>query len=109
MQNSWFSSEIKNLTRQRDVAYLRWKRYKADEFRKQYKEARVKLNKKIKSAKKEHYNIQFNNCVNSKNRWNKLKRLGIGKSDTRYSANGTKGKWRYASSKARLKCATFRR
>jgi len=30
-------------------------------------------------------------------------------SDTRYSAKGTKGKWRYASSKARLKCATYRR
>jgi len=29
-------------------------------------------------------------------------------SDTRYSAKGTKGKWRYASSKARLKCATYR-
>jgi len=79
IQNPWFSSEIKNLTSQRDVAYLRWKRYKTDEFRKQYKEARVKVNKMIKSAKKEHYNIQFNHCVNSKNRWNKLKRLGIGK------------------------------
>jgi len=30
-------------------------------------------------------------------------------SDTRYSAKGTKGKWRYASSKARLKCATYPR
>jgi len=29
--------------------------------------------------------------------------------DTRYSANGAKGKWRYTSSKARLKCATYRR
>jgi len=28
-------------------------------------------------------------------------------SDTRYSANATKGKWRYASSKVRLKCATY--
>jgi len=26
---------------------------------------------------------------------------------TRYSAKGTKGKWRYASSKARLKFATY--
>jgi len=26
-----------------------------------------------------------------------------------YSAKGTKGKWRYASSKARFKCATYRR
>jgi len=25
-----------------------------------------------------------------------------------YSTKGTKGKWRYASSKARLKCATYR-
>jgi len=31
-------------------------------FRKQYKEARVSVNKKIQSAKIEHYNIQFNNC-----------------------------------------------
>jgi len=30
-------------------------------------------------------------------------------SDTRYSAKGTKGKWRYASSKASSKCATYRR
>jgi len=73
MQNSWFSSYIKNLTRQRDVAYLRWKRYKTDEFRKQYKETRVKVIKKTKSGKREHYNIQFNNCVNSR-LW-----LGIGK------------------------------
>jgi len=29
--------------------------------------------------------------------------------DTRYSAKGTKGKWKYASSKARLKCATYPR
>jgi len=85
MQNPWFSGEIKNLTRQRDVAYLRWKRYKTAEFRKLYKEARVKENKKIKSAKKDHYNIQFNNCVNSKNRWNKLKRLGIGNVSNRQS------------------------
>jgi len=28
-------------------------------------------------------------------------------SDTRYSAKRTQGKWRYASSKARLKCATY--
>jgi len=53
MQNPWFSSEIKNQKSQRIVAYLRWKRYKSDEFRKQYKEARVKVNIKIKSAKRE--------------------------------------------------------
>jgi len=30
-------------------------------------------------------------------------------SDTRYSAIGTIGKWRYASSNARLKCSTYPR
>jgi len=55
MQNPWFSSEIKNRARHRDVAYLRWKRYKTDEFRKQYKEAKVKVSIKIKSARREHY------------------------------------------------------
>jgi len=37
-------------------------------------------------------------------RYSRVPRL----SDTRYSANGTKGKWRYARCKARLKCATYR-
>jgi len=36
-------------------------------------------------------------------RYSRVPRL----SDTRYSANETKGKWKYASSKARLKCATY--
>jgi len=79
MQNSWLSSEIKNLTRQRDVVYLRWKQYETDKCCKHYKKARVKVNRKIKSAKRGLYNIQFNNCVNSKVRWNKHKRLGIEK------------------------------
>jgi len=42
---------------------------------------------------------------NKEERYSRVSRL----SDTRYSAKGTKGKWRYASSKARLKCATYRR
>jgi len=29
--------------------------------------------------------------------------------DTRYPAKETKWKWRYASSKARLRCSTYRR
>jgi len=45
-------------------------------------------------------------CKNNKEeRYSRVHRL----SDTRYSAKGTKGKWRYASSKARLKCATYAR
>jgi len=39
---------------------------------------------------------------NKKERYSRVPRL----SDTRYSANGNKRKWRYASSKAKLKCAT---
>jgi len=43
------------------------------------------------------------NGYNKEERYSRLPRL----SDTRYSAIGTKGKWRYASSKARLKFATY--
>jgi len=47
-----------------------------------------------------------NNILNNKgNRYSRVPRL----SDTRYSAKGTKGKWRYASSKARLKCGNYPR
>jgi len=40
---------------------------------------------------------------NKKERYSRVPRL----LDTRYSANGTKGKWGYASSKARLKIASI--
>jgi len=49
--------------------------------------------------------LQVNVRINKEERYSRVPRL----SDTRYSAKGTKGKWRYASSKARLKCATYRR
>jgi len=42
---------------------------------------------------------------NKEERYSRVPRL----SDTRYAAKVTKGKWRYAGSKARLKCATYRR
>jgi len=42
---------------------------------------------------------------NKDERYSRVPRL----SDTRYSAKETKEKWRYLSSKARLKCATYRR
>jgi len=49
--------------------------------------------------------IKTNLYKNKEERFSRVPRL----SDTRYSAKGTKGKWRYASSKARLKCATYPR
>jgi len=50
-------------------------------------------------------NSLANSRKNKQERYSRVPRL----SDTRYSANDTKGKWRYASSKARLKCATYQR
>jgi len=43
------------------------------------------------------------NKKNKEERYSQVPRL----SDTRNSANGTKGKWRYASSIARLKCSIY--
>jgi len=47
--------------------------------------------------------FRFFSKQNKEERYSRVPRL----SDTRYSAKGTKGKWRYASSKARLKYATY--
>jgi len=47
--------------------------------------------------------MPFELMLNKEERYSRVPRL----SDTRYSAYGTKGKWRYASSEARLKCATY--
>jgi len=47
----------------------------------------------------------YNTNKNKGERYSRVPRL----SDTRYSAKGTKGKWRYASSKAILKCVTYPR
>jgi len=66
MQNLWFSTEVKKLTIPRDEAYLRWKRNKTDEFRKQYKEARV--NKKIKSKLKKQMEQTKTKTKNESNR-----------------------------------------
>jgi len=46
-----------------------------------------------------------NSKKNKEERYSRVPRL----SDTRFSAKGSKEKWRYASSKARLKYATYRR
>jgi len=43
--------------------------------------------------------------INKEERYSRVPRL----SETRYSAKRTKGKWRYASSKERFKCATYPR
>jgi len=52
-----------------------------------------------------HINYQGKNTPkrvkNKEERYSRVPRL----SDTRYSAKGAKGKWRYGSSKAILKCA----
>jgi len=49
--------------------------------------------------------VQPDNSKNKGERYGRVPRL----SDSRYSAKGTKGKWRYVNSKARMKCATYPR
>jgi len=54
--------------------------------------------------KKEHgEGISLKLYIIKKKHYSRVPRL----LDTRYSAKGTKGKWKYASSKARFKCATY--
>jgi len=60
---------------------------------------------RVKNHKKKSIFDQNLNSKNKEERYSRLPRL----SDTRYSAKGTTGKWRHASSKSRFKYATYRR
>lgn len=78
-QKPWFTSNIKNAICQRDLAYARWKRFKTFELKLQYSIARKYVNKLIKSAKTEYYSNRFSNAIDSRQTWNTIREIGIGK------------------------------
>lgn len=78
-QKSWFSDSIKHAIQQRDLVYARWKRYKTLDLRLQYITARRDVNKLIKLAKTEYYSTRFSNAIDSRQTWNTIREIGIGK------------------------------
>lgn len=79
-KQEWFNTDIEKLISFRDAAYARWKRFRTPDLYSAYKELRRRVVKEIKTAKKNFYTHKLNSCNNSKERWNMLRILGIGKS-----------------------------
>jgi len=76
----WFNQDIQGLIKQRDVAYKRWKRYKTPELLASLNEIKNKTAKEIKLAKTRYYENKFRGIVDSKEKWRKIRTLGVGKS-----------------------------
>lgn len=75
----WFSKMIKDAIVIRDIAYSRWKRFRTSDLLTEYRAARSDVNRKIRMAKTEYYFRQFSSAVNSKQKWNTIRSIGIGK------------------------------
>lgn len=78
----WFTSEIKVKIEERDLAYSRWKRFKTTLLRNEYCQARRDVNSLIRKTKSEYFTNKFSTAINSKQTWQTIKEIGVGKSST---------------------------
>lgn len=75
----WFSATIKHFMQLRDLAYSRWKRFKTNELKTEYKMARNSVNLQIRIAKSNYYSNQFGSALDSKKTWKIIRDIGVGK------------------------------
>lgn len=78
----WFSTFIKRHILLRDLAYSRWKRFKTDDLKAEYKAARNTVTLHIRRAKSSYYSNQFSSALESKKTWKIISDIGIGKQST---------------------------
>lgn len=78
-QTPWFNTEIKYLIRKRDDAYKRWKRFRTDELRIIFGNARRIVTKRIRAAKSMFYGRKFANAIDCKSKWAEIRKIGIGR------------------------------
>lgn len=55
----WFKSKIRKLIKCRDRAYTRWKRFKTNNLKEEYRTARRKINYEINKRKREYFENRF--------------------------------------------------
>lgn len=72
----WFNTTIKGLIYERDSAYSRWKRFKIDAFREDFRQARSIVNKEIDKAKSLYYSNRFSRSLKAKDTWNTIRAIG---------------------------------
>lgn len=73
----WFCNEIKTLIAERNLAYERWKRFRTTELHNAFKDARRKVNSKIRYSKSILYKKRFESAVCSGKKWREIHNLGI--------------------------------
>lgn len=79
VKKKWFNSAIKAAIRERNYIYRRWRHYKTDQLHKEYCFARKNVNKLIKNAKTMYYSRVYSSAVSSKNTWQTIREVGIGR------------------------------
>lgn len=77
----WFSQNIKEAIRQRDLAYNRWKRHRTSILHELFRNARKNAHKMIKKAKSAFYASKFANAIGVKKTWRTIREIGIGKAN----------------------------
>lgn len=79
--NPWMTSEIYQLRRRRDLAYVFWKRHKSDSdcmvSRQNYTNIRNLLTSKIRNAKTTYYSRKLEPHQSSKTLWKELRSIGV--------------------------------
>ena len=70
----WFNSYIQKCI---DEAYSRWKHFKTNAFRDDFKSLRNKVNFAIRKAKESFYENKFKQIVNSKKTWDAIREMGV--------------------------------
>lgn len=78
-EQAWFNNTIKSMISERDWTYKRWKRYKTTELYTNFKQLRNKVVNEIKTAKTKYYSLKFSEVANSKQKWQVIRDIGIGK------------------------------
>lgn len=85
--NSWFTQEILEMIKQRDLAYKHWKRFRLPELLNSFRVARNKVRIKIRESKIQEYSNRLNKDLPPKTLWKNIRDLGVGRINEKYPAN----------------------
>lgn len=72
----WFNPRIKHLIRKRNLAYARWKRFKTESFKEEFRCSRKEVNNEIKRAKCEYFSRRFSRSIDTKETWKTIREIG---------------------------------
>lgn len=75
----WFTASVRDAIQKRNIAYLRWKRFRTVELKTEFRLARKLVNHTIKYAKSDYYAMRFGSALSSSKTWKTIREIGVGK------------------------------